>query len=373
MYFFALALEVQTAFCGALGFPVELGSIFGLGDPGWIVVFLFWGFIAPELLDMGNRRGWQLPRLPSVPINVFYPVAICVSLLPKLPGQWKHEGERILTALLGCIKAGLDAATVEATALQAALIITLPYVNVVCILLGIVELAYYATWLILVEATWVLVYCKLAIAFFGPFRWSRYYEYCASESVPGSTILSGVSPAQQQWKEMVFDALANAVLAELKDRVDCTPLHDLSVLSFVDEVASMVIRLLRLPRLQHLTRPFRREALLPFLMTYPYWRFTRRCTPPDVDIKPDPIEGLACTELVDFHLALASFMPAAAKLRTSRDNRLQLFTLHLRAISTGDALAAAEEPLFEAILDTVLDWKAQKLELDRARRRIKQD
>ncbi|GAA6016536.1 hypothetical protein JCM10207_002831 [Rhodosporidiobolus poonsookiae] len=198
------------------------------------------------------------------------------------------------------------------------------------------------------------------------FHMAQYIELCRGNNRDGA------------WEQLPSELLKalNFRLADLCEELFLSGGHagqlftpSLHYLAY--ELAGTLVTLLSLPGLQHLARPFRRQALFPFLFTYPGWYLyvTRLYGTVIPSPRPKPTAEAAPT-LAEFEDALFEHVRDAQDPPRLTVQRLVAF-LRLRARS--HAAVEAEHRLHGAILDAVLDRKAQKLDLDRARRRIKQD
>ncbi|GAA6008928.1 hypothetical protein JCM10207_004030 [Rhodosporidiobolus poonsookiae] len=417
MFALAASWQMTVDFLRVFGWGAHLRTFVKEREHDWKLVAVFWSGAAFYSLGIGTiLLGYRMTTLGKIVKHgpYIYMVAHCIQrdLLPEwlLPSL----GDALVTVLEVLVQRIEPGVVLRrdvigpvqlAKAFQIAVGTTLLCFALVCFLIGIVELAFHATWLILVEASWTIVYFKLADAFFGPFRTPRLFanpgsprdnlaqSYFAKRasylpvqrsfdvlrsqvSFPAFELqrLTVIPNVPQQLVQETLVALSKAVNAELQTRLDFRPLSRLSASAFIHELAGTIIHLLRLPRLQHLARPFRVEAFLPFLMSFPGWKLYSRYAAPSGLISPLTLDAIGSAEIKTFHLAvLPGYLLAATAAGVDVEHVPKLLFLHLRIVSTGEAAEAAEAKLFQAILDAVLGWKAQKLELDRARRRIKQD
>ncbi|GAA6016539.1 hypothetical protein JCM10207_002832 [Rhodosporidiobolus poonsookiae] len=411
MFAFGLVCETVVAFCHVLGFAEQLQGPYKLSPRGWGLVLSVWGGVIPQWLEMGRKYGgWHLGatlgKVCRTMCNLWPWISIVVNLLPD---RWKEKFLLAVVTLLqhitpaAVLTSGIFGPAQRAKALQIALMLTLPCLAAMSFLLGVVELAFYSTWLILVEVTWILVYYKLANTLFGPFRWTSFLTHMPASRHETLTAtyfskLSGHRPIQKRlnklysqialpipqarrlftaldtpWRAM--QGLATEDLHKYYEFCSARTVLDTAGLANVPPVLQRLVeKVFGALANAHLARPLRRQAFLPFLMSYPGYKFYARYGPPSDVGGQWSLDELRSATIKTFHLAAADeCLVKTPSAGVANDYIPQLLYLHLRAVSTGDALAAVEEPLFEAILDVVLGWKAQKLELDRARRRIKQD
>ncbi|GAA6026947.1 hypothetical protein JCM8097_005987 [Rhodosporidiobolus ruineniae] len=168
-----------------------------------------------------------------------------------------------------------------------------------------------------------------------------------------------------------YQGLTSALDAELGQRAPSLTIHPRNFRHRTSELAGMVIRyLLPLPAgLEHLQRPFRFRALLPFFVTYPI--FLRLPMSYPDQHQPPHIPEAAWPFGTALYSVLLSFQNSAPDLHKKALKKL-LFA-HLSMVSARYRLVKAEEKAHEAILDAVLDWKTAREDERRAREKLKVD
>ncbi|GAA6000999.1 hypothetical protein JCM10207_007367 [Rhodosporidiobolus poonsookiae] len=266
--------------------------------------------------------------------------------------------------------------------------------------LGFAELLFYLTFLLLIAASWGVIYYELWKAIsrrFSPFnqelsigahlkRLARHHIHTASaysasraqfdlvgpvQPAPLSAALERVEKpwrALEQLKTAQLLPIALALESILEERPNASLLFSTSFKLTIYEMAGIFSRyLLPLPCLKHLFRPFRLAIIVPFLMTYPVFLLSMYTTggPGAVlSAGPAPTDN----SLASFDNAAFAVVAWAHWAGLTASQASKLLHAQLRVYTTHRAAVQAEKRAHEAILDAVLGWKAYKLELERERR-----
>ncbi|BGP13996.1 hypothetical protein JCM10213_005582 [Rhodosporidiobolus nylandii] len=165
--------------------------------------------------------------------------------------------------------------------------------------------------------------------------------------------------------DVLFTALADSVEPFIVD-----PMAKQRDLLFEDiyELAGILVNYaFPLSCLQHLSRPFRKTAFLPFLLTYPGTLLCRRLCRP-----PQPVEFDLQHPVVGPVWSKALVVVVAAQQAGLPPDRVGLYVrAQTSAVPARVAAVKAERLSHQAILDAVLAWKARKN--DELKRRFKRE
>ncbi|GAA6001014.1 hypothetical protein JCM10207_007374 [Rhodosporidiobolus poonsookiae] len=295
--------------------------------------------------------------------------------------------------------------------------------------LGFAELLFCSTFLLLVAASWAVIYYELWKAIsrrFSPFnqelsigahlkRLARHHIRTASAYTASRARLDLVAPVQSAplfaalerleepssaleqlataqllsygvycrsklprpsgllWDRLDFlqqgrSSIALALESILEERPDASLLFSTSFKLTIYQMAGIFARyLLPLPCLRHLFRPFRLAIIVPFLMTYPGFLLSMYTTGgPGAVLSAGPAP--TDNSLASFDNAAFAVVAWAHWAGLTASQAPKLLHAQLRVYTTHRAAVQAEKRAHEAILDAVLGWKAYKLELERERR-----
>ncbi|GAA6016541.1 hypothetical protein JCM10207_002833 [Rhodosporidiobolus poonsookiae] len=156
-----------------------------------------------------------------------------------------------------------------------------------------------------------------------------------------------------------FYSSAGLDLARRTISYKAPPTQCVTLNSAIHELAGIVVAFLPFPRLKHLARPWRTRAFLPFLLTIPGLRLIPS-RPTEAESSPPPPD-----ELSTFLKALQSAGTTAMAMGLRPVDFALIFRAYLELEPAQSRAVKAEYFSHQAILDAVLDWKAQKLEFAR--------